>query len=192
MDQALLSNLHRWFAVIELADGDVPPSVLSCLGQLVELLDILHPSRMDRRRSSILQTGHGWTVAGGVDVHLAHDGDEDADLHVVVGRDEAIVAWLSAHEHVLSEEGDEQRPWTTVVIDVVAAVLRGQYQVESHYRGKRLTTTRIVDVADERPREIGTTGSLFGWLPWPGEKRVEVQRVDYGLRGPSSRPPAAT
>lgn len=189
----LLSNLGRWFAVVELADGDVPPSVLACLGQLLELLDVVHPSRVDRRRSSIRQSGHGWTMADGVAAHLVHDADEDADLHVVVGADEAIVAWLSAHEHVVPEDGDEQRPWTTVVIDVVAAVLRGQYQVENHYRGKRLTTTRIVDVADpERPREIGTTGSLFGWLPWPGEERVEVQRVDYGLRGPSSRPPAAT
>jgi hypothetical protein len=189
VDPTLRRRLGRWFAVIELTDADVPPSVITCLRELVEMLDIIDPSRLDHRRSSIRQTGHGWIVrGGGVEIHLAHEADECADVDVVVGDREAIVSWLSAHEHVSSEDGNLDRPWMTVVIDVVAAVMRGEYEVESHFRGKRLVKTRIVDVADrERPRHLGTTSSLFGWVPRPGQKRVEVQRLDYGVRGPGAQ-----
>jgi hypothetical protein len=188
VDPTLRRRLGRWFAVIELTDADVPPSVIACLRDLVEMLDIIDPSRLDDARSSIRQTGHGWIVPGGVEFHLAHETDECADVDVVVGGREAIVSWLSAHEHVFSEDEDLDRPWTTVVIDVVAAVMRGEYEVESHFRGKRLVKTRIVDVADrERPRHLGTTSSFFGWLPRPGQKRVEVQRLDYGVRGPGAQ-----
>jgi hypothetical protein len=188
VDPTLRRRLARWFAVIELTDADVPSSVITCLRELVEMLDIIDPSRLDHGRSSIRQTGHGWIVrGGGVEIHLAHETDECADVDVVVGDREAIVSWLSAHEHVFSEDGDQVRPWTTVVIDVVAAVIRGEYEVENHFRGKRLIKTRIVDVADrERPRDLGSTSSLFGWLPWSSPKRVEAQRLDYGPRGPAS------
>jgi hypothetical protein len=188
MDPTLRRRLGRWFTVIELTDADVPPSVMACLCELVEMLDIIDPSRLDPGRSSIRQTGHGWIVPGEVEFHLAHETDECADVDVVVGGREAIVSWLSAHEHVFSEDKGLDRPWTTVVIDVVAAVMRGEYEVENHFRGKRLIKTRIVDVADrKRPRDLGTTSSLFGWLPWHGPKRVEAQRLDYGPRGPASR-----
>lgn len=41
VDRTLLSNLGRWFGVVELAAGDVPPSVLACLGHLLEFLDVV-------------------------------------------------------------------------------------------------------------------------------------------------------
>ncbi len=97
---------------------------------------------------------------------------------------EAVVSWLSAEEFVTPADGGEQRPWTTVVVDVLAAVMRGEYAVEEHYRGKHWVKTRIVDVADpEQHRHLGTSGSLlWSWLPWPGAKRVEQKRLDFGLR----------
>ena len=189
VDQALLNQLRRWFCVIETDDKGLSPNVVACLTQLAEMLDTVDPSRVDRLRSSIRQHGHGWTVSRGVEVHLAHDTDQVADLDIAVGDHEAIVSWLSTHEHTFPEDGDADQPWTSVVVDVVAAAIRGEYEVQNHYRGTRLTKSRIVDVADpERPRVLGTTGSLFGWLPWLGKKRVEVQRLDYDPRERSSPP----
>ena len=92
MDQRLRSRLSRWFEVIEVEDSGAPPTVTTCLGELIDMLDTVDPSRVDRRRSNIRQKGHGWTVPGGVDIHVAHDSEEDADLHVVVGDTEAIVS----------------------------------------------------------------------------------------------------
>jgi hypothetical protein len=40
--------------------------------QFVEMLDIINPSRLDPSRSGVRQTGHGWIVPGGVEMHLAH------------------------------------------------------------------------------------------------------------------------
>ena len=182
-------RLSRWFGVIEVND-DLAAPVVACLTELVEMLDTVDPSRVDRLRSAIRSKGHGWTVPGGVAIHLAHESDENGDLDIVVGDREAIVSWLFAHEHVFPEDGDDARPWPTVVVDLVAAALKGEYEVENHWRGERLTKTRVVDVADRAGRRVvSSTGSLFGWLPWSGRKRVEVHRLDFGAgRGPSSGP----
>jgi hypothetical protein len=183
-----MRRLSRWFGAIEV-DDELAAPVVACLTELVEMLDTVDPSRVDRLRSAIHSTGHGWTVPGGVEIHLAHESDEMGDLDIVIGDREAIVSWLCAHEHVFPEDGDHARPWPTVVVDLVAAAIRGEYEVQNHWRGKRLTKTRVVDVADpEGERVISSTGPLFGWLPWPGPKRVEVQRLDFGASGPSSLP----
>jgi hypothetical protein len=187
VDDALRTRLSRWFAVVEVDDDRIQGPAVTCLRELVDMLDAVDPSRVDQRRSGVRSHGHGWTVEAGVEVHLAHDTDESADVRLVIGERDAIVDWLSTHEHVLPEEGDEGRPWTAMVVDVVAAAIRGEYEVEQHYRGDRLIKTRIVDVAADHPRVVSTTGSLLGLLPWFGKKRVESRRLDYRPRGRSGQ-----
>lgn len=172
--------MDRWFSTVDVEDGHFSEPVEDALRQLVEMLDALDPVRLDRDRSSIRSRGHGWKEHS-VAVELVHDSDPDADLSIALDAQGAIVEWLDTHEHVLPDDGDVSRAWTTIVSDVVAAALRGEYEVEQHYRGERLIKTRIVDVArPESPRDLGTTGSLFGWLR-PGPSRVDRKRLDYGI-----------
>ena len=147
------------------------------------MLDATNPTLLERTRSSIRDTGHGWTMRSAVEVLLAHEGGEQWDIEVAFGETEAIIAWLDTHEHVFSDEPwDGDRPWATVVVDVVAAALRGEYQIERIHRGDRLIATRIVDVSDpERPRIVSTTGSLLGLVPWPKKRRTEPEALDYGV-----------
>jgi hypothetical protein len=154
--------------------------VLEALEQLVRMLDALAPARLDPHRSSINDRGHGWTAPNTVGVRLAHTSDETADVSIALEPKSAIVEWLETHEHVFPEDGGADRPWTTVVADVVAAALRGEYEVELHYRGDRLVKTRLVGAARDG-LVLSTTGSLVGWLR-RGPVRVETRRLDYGLQ----------
>lgn len=84
------------------------------------------------------------------------------------------------------EGGD--RPWTTVAIDAVAGILRGDYEIEETYKGRRLIRTRVIDAGDpDGPRPITETGSLFGWIPTPRSKRIERRRVGFGIKPPETR-----
>jgi hypothetical protein len=182
MDEAISRRLGRWFGTVAL-NSKPPDAVSVMLTELVEMLDALNPSRLDPSRSMIRSSDHGWvTPAQAVEVHLGHDIDNEADIDVVVGNDEALVSWLPTHEHVYPDDGSEERPWPKVVVDLLAAVLSGEYLVESHYRGHRLVKSRLLDALTPTSPELSTTGSLFGWLRWWGERRVEVRRLDYGVR----------
>lgn len=99
------------------------------------MLEAYQPPPLDRSGSSIRDRSHGWTKA----------------------------AWLTAHEHITEwEAGSRGRPSTTQAVDAVAGVLRGDYEIEDTYSGKRLIKTRVVDVGDpEGPRAFRETGSLF-------------------------------
>lgn len=185
VEHALRSRLDRWFSAVDVEDAHTGAPVEEALRQLAEMLDTLAPVRVNRDRSTIRSHGHGWR-AHGVSVDLAHDTNPEADLCVGLDAEGAIVAWLDTHKHVFPDDGDDSRPWTTVVADVVAAALRGEYQVERHYRGDRLVKTRIVDIAvPGNPRDLGTTASLFGWLR-RGPTRVERKRLDYGIPSETS------
>src|SRR5512133_268131 len=108
------------------------------LADLVRMLDALHPSQLDPVRSRVSSTGHGWMLPHAAEIQLRHRLDPDAGVDVVVGPEEAIVSWLKTHEHVHAADATPSRPWTTIVVDATAAVLRGEYEVESIYRGNRL------------------------------------------------------
>ncbi len=54
---------------------------------------------------------------------------------------------MNAYEHVAEDDAVNGRPWSTVVVELVAAVLSGEYEVESRYRGRWFVRTRILDVA---------------------------------------------
>jgi len=169
-----------WFRVVEL--GETPAAGREVLTGLVEMLDAVQPQALDRERSHVVSEGHGW-AAYDVEFLLAHRDDEDADITVAVGRDEALLSWLMAHEHVYADDGDRERPWTTVVVDAVAALLRGEYEVRDHYRGTRLVKTSVHDTLLGQ-RHISTSGSLLGLLPFFGRvDRVERRTVDFRCRG---------
>lgn len=176
----MTASLDAWFGEVEL--GHKPsPAAVAVLEELAAMLDGLRPTLLDRNRSSVRAAGHGWTLEHSVVAHLAHATDADGDLDVIVGDKEAIVSWASAHEHVYPEEGDEQRPWTTVVVDALAAILRGEYVIEEHWRGARLVKVHIIDTADGDERLLSTTGSVLSWLPSRRPNRVERRTVSFGI-----------
>ncbi len=109
-----------WFR--EVAKQGVPQSSQQVLDELVQMLDAVQPQALDRERSHVVSSGHGWT-AYEVEFLLAHLDHPDWDITVAVGADEALISWLMAHEHVYREDGDAERPWTRVVVDAVAALL---------------------------------------------------------------------
>ncbi len=58
-----------------------------------------------------------------------------------------------------------------MVVDAVAAVLRGEYEVENHYRGRHLAKTMVNDVAHpSHKRTASTTGSLVFMVAVAGAK----------------------
>ena len=153
------------------------------------MLEVYQPPLLDRRKSSIRYEGHSWTKADTIEIRLVHSSEPDAAIEVGLSPNEAIVSWLTAHEHIderAVEGGGADRAWTTVAVDAVAGILRGDYEVEDTYRGGKLVKTRIIDVGGpDGPRAITETGSLFGWVPGPGIKRIERRRIGFGVEPPT-------
>lgn len=172
----LSEDLARWFGDVDMAMEPTAP-ITALLAELVTRLDTLAPTRVDRTSSSVHQE------RGYIDVVLAHDSDEDGGLTIEAGDESAIISWLGAHEHVDRDDGYGERLWTSVVVDVAAAALRGDFVVEDHFRGSHWVKQRIVDMSDPgRPQVISGMGIvLWPWLPWPGSKRVERSRLDFGV-----------
>ena len=91
-------------------------------------------------------------------------------LTIEAGDESAIISWLGAHEHVDRDDGYGERLWTSVVVDVAAAALRGDFVVEDHFRGSHWVKQRIVDMSDpDRPQVISGMGIvLWSWVPVAG------------------------
>ncbi len=174
--------LADWFATIDL--GDPTQAQQAVVDELGTMLDDYRPAHLDPNASSIQATGHGWTLDHTIAVQLVHADDADAMIELAVGTGEVIMSWLTAHEHVYADDDSlDGRPWAGRVVDMVAAVLRGELEVEDTYRGRWLVKTRIIDVADPAGlRVLATTGSLLSWLPRPGARRVERRRIFWGVR----------
>jgi hypothetical protein len=103
-------------------------------------------------------------------------------VEILVAPDYAVVSWLGVHEHIERADGDASRPWTSVVIDVVAAVLRGEYEVEQIKRGGMWFKTRIVDVGNPQgERVISVSGPLWGFLLRPLPARVARHRMSWAV-----------
>jgi len=170
----------RWFASVDLTEAGDSARVV--LAETVRMLDALRPMQLDPARCRVKSTGHGWTLPRAVEIHLHHRIDPDAGVDVVVGPDEAIVSWLKTHEHIYATDAAPGRSWTAVVVDATAAVLRGEYEVEVHYRGNRLVRSRVIDTAGTQHHTVGESGTLLScWLPSLRPRRVERRRLDYGI-----------
>jgi hypothetical protein len=171
-----------WFGTVELERAT--PTQESFLDELLTMLEAYQPSLLDLSRSSIRDRGHAWTKSNTIEVRLVHSLEPEAAIEIGLSDDEAIIAWLTAHEHITEREvGSQGRSWTTQAVDAVAGILRGDYEIEDTYRGKRLIKTRVIDAGDPKGRRAMTeTGSLFGWVPSPGSKRVERRRIGFGVK----------
>ena len=155
-------------------------AVTDALRQLMTMLDTVQPTAMDRARSHVVGQGHGW-VEYEVEILLAHQHDHDQDITLAVGADGALLSWLGTHDHVYPHDGSHERPWTTVLVDAVAAILRGEYEVIEHYRGDNLVKTTVHDAVEGRT--LTTIGSLVSLLPFRRADRVERRSVRFGCLG---------
>lgn len=146
--------------------------------ELVRMLDAVQPTRLDRSRSAVRVEGAGESAEAGF--LLAHVDGERADIVLEVDTVEATIYWLTMHEHVMPQDGSEDRPWTVVVVDAVAAILRGEYEIEEVRKRGRLVKTRLIDRSDGRV--LSVTGGLFAWL-LPGRAAVSPREsLDFGCR----------
>jgi hypothetical protein len=145
------------------------------------MLDIVSPTKLDTGRSAITSKT-SWFELEGPEITLVHKSDPEDSITIVVDSGSAVVAWLSAHEHIYPNDARPGQAWTKVVVDATAAVLRSEYEVEDQYRGERLIRTRVLDVTDSPPRVVSTTGNALALLPW-GSRRTVRRRVDFGVRG---------
>lgn len=170
--------MRRWFGSVNLS-AQVLPVAEAIIDEVVNMLDVLDPQLVDRGRSSI--GSRGQTPGGRVfTLEIAHVSDPQATVYVEVDGGGAVVSWLGTHEHVGMDEGSVSRPWTSIVVDVLAAALRGEYEVESLHRGGRLVRTRVRDKARDGA-VVSETGSVLGWLPL-GRSSTETERLDFGIR----------
>lgn len=113
----------------------LPEHGAGIVAELVVMLDALDPELVDRERSRIAVEGRPHRPRTLV-LQIAHRHDDSATVEVTVSGDGAVVAWLGAHEHIdASGSSSTARPWSSTVVDVVAAAMRGEYTVESLRRG---------------------------------------------------------
>jgi len=67
----------------------------------------------------------------GIVVRLVHANDPHATIEVTVDERQAFIEWLSAHEHLDVGDDSTERSWTTQLVDAVAALLPGEYEVQA-------------------------------------------------------------
>jgi hypothetical protein len=123
---------------------------------------------------------------GGLDLTLAHRSQARWLIGATLDQNGAIVFAGDYHEHFNESDCDEsERTWTGQAVDFLAEVLRGQFEVESLYRGRALLRTRGFVYSPEGEREfIEEVGSLrLGWLAFWRDKRTEIARFDFGAQG---------
>ncbi len=173
--------LADWFAVIELEHPG--PAQQAFLDQLATMLDDYQPTELDREASRIQADVRGPSRGRGVTIRLVHARDAEATVEVTLDEQQAIIQWLSAHEHVDVGDDSTDRSWTTQVVDAIAALLRGDYEVQDTYLGRLLVKTRVVDVAEPgAPRILSTTVTPLSPLALLTSSRVRPRRVSFGVQ----------
>jgi hypothetical protein len=174
--------LSDWVRVEHEPASGVQTAVLA---EFANMLDTYRPSKLDVRRSTVRRSkDEGWTEDGVV-VTLEHTETSDGSVAIVVSDHGAIVSWLAAHEHIDADEPQDGRPWTSVVADAVAGILRGAYEVEETRRAGLWTKTRVLDLeADDGERWLWSSGPLWGWLLRPLPGRTTSRRLDFGVAKP--------
>jgi hypothetical protein len=170
--------------------GDLPemaptPTQVAALAALGDMLDRLQPSELDAERSGVR-----WVVdeSGNcrhmVRVTLEHKTRGDATVEAAIWSDQASVEWLGEDEHTDEWEAGPEEEWTTVVADIVGAILRGDYAVEdTHWLG-RWIKTRALDVSDPvRPKRLFFSVNWPWWLlVRPPGAKVTRQSLDFGVQ----------
>jgi hypothetical protein len=111
----------------------------------------------------------------GLELTLQHRSQPDVTIWATVGERDSIIAVGSggAHEHFFAPKPGEkeQRPWTTAMVDFIAAALRGEIEIETTLRGNAVLSVRHYNVDEQGQRQqLGSThllhpGRLLAWRP---------------------------
>lgn len=169
--------LDDWVA--HTGSGDATSPVRAFLDELGDMLDEYRPTKLAPEHSSLV-----WRDAG-IEVTLAHREQADGDIVVVLEDREATIAWAATHEHVYPQDAVAgERAWTSLIVDAVAAALRGEFIFEVVHRGRVWVRTRTIVIDDDTEQVLATTGSMWGWLVLWQPPRVTRQRIDYGVTDP--------
>ena len=171
----VLDRASRWFGVVKATEA--AEQALTLLAELVDRLEELHPTLMDRSVSTVTPAGRG-----GLEIHIGHLRDENAEVDVFVSDRDALITWLTADIRVAGIADPDGRPWPATAADYVAAVLSGQFEVHVTSRGRWTASTKIVDTG-RPPRIFSATGTFFvSWLPGLGRRQTSREHLDYGTR----------
>lgn len=128
------------------------------------MLELVGPDRLAVQRSSVERDD------GDLEVTLAHADRDDWTVVIAVTGEEAIVYFRAAHERFGRWAEDEQDvAWTQRAVDFVAALLRGEVQVDALWSGEDLLRARHSRRGSEG--DVVKRGSALyfspGWLmPW--------------------------
>jgi hypothetical protein len=158
-------------SAIERASG----SVGDFLSELKRMIEHVRPAALDEARSSASADGR---VA---EVELVHAERPDWSVWAEAREDEIVVGVAELHEHFGAEwSADGERPFTTVAVDFIAELLRGEVEITTTYRGgtPAAVSHRLVD----RPEPLGHTGTIAALMFWR-PKRTTVERVSFDARG---------
>lgn len=164
----------------ESPQGDLPEPLSSFVDELTRMLDEYRPTKLARDRSYLRRTDEG-----ALELKLAHAEEETADVAVDVSPTEATVSWFLSHEHVYPDDrvAEERRPWTGLVVDLLAQTLRGAVIFETVERGNSWVRTRTIFLnADGEEEVFSVNGSLLAWLLRWKPERTTRQRLEYGVR----------
>jgi hypothetical protein len=173
--------LADWFAVIEVEHPG--PAQQAFLDELATMLDDYQPAELDCEASRIQADVRGPRCDRGTTVWLVHARDAQATVEVALDERQATIEWLSAHEHVDVGDDSSERSWTAQVVDAIAALLRGDYEVQDTYLGRLLVKTRVVDVAEpSAPRILSTTVTPLSPLALLKSSRERPRRVSFGVQ----------
>ena len=162
------------------ADGDPAPAQQQLLDDLGEMLDDLRPVALDRSRSRLRWTAAEYGEGSAAHVTLEHQRRPDWTVSIQAEPSNAVVSWLSAHDDFDETDGSDAYPWTSLVVDNVAAILRGEYEVEETTRLGRWYRTSIIDVSDPRnPERLRSTAPLLFVFRRPFPATITRQRLDF-------------
>jgi hypothetical protein len=170
--------LKDWLQTMDGPANDAQQAVLEELGAM---LDDLAPEGLDRSRSRLVWSSSATDPPDmTAEVTLEHVSRPDWAVEIHVHPRGAVVYWLSAHEPVDEHDAWDDREWTSVVVDAVAAILRGDYEVEEVTRLGRWYETRVIDIVDRAgPRPLGSTLPLWAMVLRLFPAKTTRKRIDF-------------
>jgi hypothetical protein len=156
-----------------------PPDTLtgaprSFYDELRKMLVVVAPAQVNPARTEVV------FHHGGLRLELAHATHEHWSVWAMVDELHGIAGADSVHEHFESATEDE-RPWTTQIVDFLAELLRGEIEIETTFRGDAITAVTHYNLNESGERSsLGRTaflspGRFLFWRP----QRVEIQRVTF-------------
>ncbi|MCW2499809.1 MAG: hypothetical protein JWN87_1485 [Frankiales bacterium] len=162
-----------WFGRV--AMGVAPDAPKAVLAELIRMLDAVSPAGWT---PSAVMPSTAATAAQRTSRSDWRNVDRpDHDVELIIS-DEAVVFWLGTQEHVYPNDATPDRPWTTVIVDAAAAIIRGQYTVKQTLRWGHVARSHLLD--NVTGRRLSETGTLLALVPGPS--RRQRTSVDFGCR----------